>query len=295
MKFQRTYSLTTYSDINNPTPDLTIAYPFTIKFSLQNNFCHSANVAHFLIYNLGEQTRASIYRDLFDLNTDYRYLIFAAGYSSEPNIPIVFQGDIRSAFSYRQGPDWITEIEAWDGQAAMQKSQINLTVPSGFNMEDLINQAAGTMDGITLGSVGSFETKSSRGRTLSGNTWDLLVRMMAQYNTQPFINKGVLHVVNQDEYVADSSALTTISSDTGLIGTPRRAGALITATMIFEPRVEPGQKITLVSQEQSINTLLGKYADYKVVDVAHTGTISGSVGGDALTNVTFLLANQEAA
>lgn len=292
MKFGRTYKLMIYSKRDNPVPDLTIEYPTTLRFALSNSALPTPNAAHFQIFNLGAETRAALYRDWFDMSRTYRGVVFAAGYASETEMPVVFRGDIQAASSFRQGPDWITEIDAYDGGQAIQQSQIDLTVPAGYELQSLIKQMVVSMDNVSLGSVGSFKGKSSRGRVLSGNTWDLLTRMLAPVNAQPFISKGVVHVVNQHEYISSQGALREISSETGLIGTPRRLETMIKATMIFEPRVEVGQVLRLRSEEVGITQALERFGDYKVMEVGHNGTISGTVGGDSLTTVTFYLGSE---
>jgi hypothetical protein len=294
VKLGRIYTLTIYSGSPEfPIPDVTISSPLTLKFQLSNNFLQSANIAHFVIYNLSAETREHLYRDYFDQGDSYRGIIFEAGYESEPNRPVVFQGDIQNAYSYREGPDWITEIDAYDGGMAIQRAQVGLQVESGYDIKSLIADMVQTMEpyGVSLGAVGDFTAESTRGKVVSGNTWRQLVEMMAAkpYAVTPFINKGKVYVVNQNEYIAAAGAVKDISSDTGMIGTPRRQNALLKVTMMFEPRLEVGQIVTLHSDEPSVTLAMGKYGDYKVADVSHSGVISGAVNGNLLTVATFFL------
>jgi len=58
---------------------------------------------------------------------------------------------------------------------------------------------------------------------------------------------------------------------------------IVTAEMLFEPRLKIGQVVELVSRDYpSLNQL------YKVIGIQHSGTISDAVGGKCKTTVRML-------
>lgn len=305
MKLGRTYTMTIQVDpLGEPNNSVVVNFPLTLTFEISRSTLASANTGRFTIYNLKESTRKRIFKDRYaTLPADQRSLVLRAGYVQmtekritnltplslpstsalfiqDPNLlPVVFSGDILSAYSYRRGSDWITEIEAFDGLNAMTNSQAAMTFPAGRPLRDMIVGVAKTLLGTELGVVGDFTGNSSRSTTLSGNSYDIL-KGLAQ-GGEVFIDTGKVNVLQKNEYIAGSQGISLISSDTGLLGTPKRSNALILAEMIFEPRAVVGQLVQLRSEE-TINN-----GDYEIKGVAHRGTISGAVDGGVTTTASL--------
>lgn len=267
--------------------DHTIQFPLTIRFRATNNSLFSCGSAVIQIYNLTQEVRNDIYKDAFEIET-YKQVVLSAGYianTANPgaiSIPIIFQGNILQASSYRQGPDWITEIQALDGGFAVDNGSLALTKPSPYTFEDVLTDVVKQMPHLTLGSIGVFDVPNSRGISFAGNAWDFIVRRIAPFQGQAFINKEVVHIVQQWEYIAEDGLLETISPDTGMIGTPRVQDGLVKVRLIFEPRLEVGQKIQIISSELPLN----RGGDFKVLNLMHGGTISGAVCEELVTEVT---------
>ena len=171
----------------------TFGYPFTIRMNITSTGTPTPMTANFFIYNLPETCRKDILLDMFYIGPDnqplYRKINLVAGYSnatgSSSNAAIVapvFAGNVFFAYSYRQGPDWITEIQAKDGQGAIDISQMETTlsaVPVGGLMLGQVYRTlcqALVAEGRDI--HGYFISKSFStiaeplDRTLSGNPWD---------------------------------------------------------------------------------------------------------------------------
>lgn len=283
MKFGRIFSMS--AEGNSGTRHI-IASPLTCRLRVSNTGTPSASLAAFQIYNLTSDVRNDIFKDDFQ-QFIYRQLVFSAGYQTEPSIPIIFQGNILRAFSYRQGPDWVTQIECLDGGYGIENGVINLTVPTPYNFEDVFTRVVAGMPKVKLGIMGSFDITNSRGITYSGNPWDLLVRQILPLEGQLYIDREIVNVVQQREYIVRSAALDEISDDTGLLDTPRRQEAMIRCRMLFEPRFEMMQKVTVKS------AVPGNNGDYKIMRIDHVGTISGAVCESLTTEVTALGPSRE--
>lgn len=277
MKFGRIFSLY----VEGRDGKHTMTSPLTCRFKVSNNCLFTSGSATIQIYNLTQDTRSDLYKDAYEIAI-YKKVILAAGYENEPSVPIIFQGNVLKAFSYRQGPDWITEIQGLDGGFAIDNSSINLTKPSPYDVEDLLTDTVKSMQPtLNLGVIGSFNFPNSRGITFSGNPWDLITRLMCPLLGQAYIDREVVNIVRQWEYIQDEGQLDIISADTGMIGTPRLQDAIVKVRMIFEPRLSVGQKIELQTIESRMS------GDYKVVSVDHQGTISGAVCEDLTTETTI--------
>lgn len=258
-----------------------IASPLTCRLSVTNVGTPSAGLAHFKLYNLAPDIRNDLFKDAFQYDI-YRKIVFSAGYQSEPIVPVIYQGNIMTCMSYREGPDWVTEIDALDGGFGIENGTVDITLPQGYNSQDVFEKLVDNMPNVQQGVVGNFPATSSRGITLSGNPWDLLVRRLLPIQAQVYINKELVNMVQQREYVRSQGGIEEISQDTGLLDTPRRESAIIRCKMMFEPRIEMMQKIAVKS------LVPGNNGDYKVMRIEHSGTISGAVCEQLTTMVTAL-------
>ncbi len=285
MKFQRTWNAVIQVADNTATigpsiaQTVTVGYPLTIMFHVSRNTLASANTGSFRIYNLSEKNRMMILKDRWSPEI-YRQIIVYAGYQTEPKLPVIFQGNILSAQSYREGVDWITEIEALDGGFGIINSQVATTLPTGWSFREIFNSTVQTMKNVTRGAVGDFEANNSRGITLQGNSWDVLNKFVQDGDV--FIDHERVNAIRNGEYLIDPGLVTTINADSGLLGTPRRYDKTIQIPILFEPRLGVGQKIELESLETVFNGV------YKIIGISHRATISEAVGGDAVTTITVL-------
>lgn len=296
MKFLRTYKLSIEAAIGTDAlgiagssavagerPTIEIDYPMTLRFEVSSTGTPSANTGRFLIYNLSEAHRKQIFKDQYD-STDYRKLVFQAGYQSEPTLPIVFQGNVYMASSYREGPDWITEVVAWDGGFGIEHGNINLTTPSPYELGIVLKQSLGTMPNVTIGAIGNIKNQNSRAITMCGNTWDITSRLAISAQARAFIHKEKIYVLEQNEYVS-GDAVQVVSADTGMIGSPRIFSGQIIVSSIFEPKLEVGQIVQLQSRQVN-NT-------YMVYGFTHAGMISGSKDADLRTTIIMFWGTEE--
>jgi hypothetical protein len=250
----------------------------------------SANTASFVLYNLNETTRKKIFKDPYDIS-DRRGIELLAGYDTQTAsmaispaalfnraMPLCFRGEIRQAYSVRRGCDMRTEIECFDGGAALSQSFSSQTAAAGTSMQGLIKSLAKDLIGVTKTTIGNIDNpRSTRSTALFGNTAEL---MKEATGGQFYIDNQEGFALGQNDVV--EGELNEISSKTGLLETPRRAGTMIECTMLFEPRIRISQGITLNSSvEKNYN------GTYKVVGVTHRGIISGAKNGPCITTVSL--------
>jgi hypothetical protein len=293
-KFNRVYSLSVEVDNGvNTSPlrpqffvnkSVTITLPFTIEFQISRKALATAQTASFKLYNLAEATRNALQRDAFN-TTQFRAIQFRAGYESPAGdfMPLVFNGSVLSANSYRKGVDFITEIEALDG--GWQMNNINLIsmssapgTSSAQALKDLSYQLTG-LSGEPI--IGSYPVRNKRGEVFFGNAWQII---QLKSNFQAIIDNGQVKALNLNEIIVGE--IPVISSATGLLGSPRRGNATLEFDMIFEPRLTIYQLVKLESTTQPLYN-----RNWKVMGIEHQGTISPRISGDALTKVTLLFTN----
>ncbi len=256
-----------------------VSYPLTLDLEIRRNTLASANTAHFKIYNLKQDTRRKVLHDRYDTLT-YRQIILNAGYELEPRLPVIFQGNIIYAYSYRQKQDWVTEIEAFDGGFGRINGQVSSTVPAGYDIRSVIADVVRSIPKVALGSVGDVGVEqNSRGLVIMGNSWDVINQQIAP-DANAFIDNEKAYVIGKNEYLESPNEPFVISPETGLLETPRRYNALLQVPILFEPRMRVGMLVEIRSAETYYN------GQYVVIGVDHVGQISGAVGGRLITTIS---------
>lgn len=280
MKFQRIYILTVGIDDVGTT--VTIASPITLHFDVQRTTLSSANTGRFQVLNLKEETRKKIFHDRYDTAT-FRHVVLQAGYVGQNPLPVIYQGNIVSAYSYRRRADWVTEIEAFDGGKAILTSQVDQTLPAGTTLQDMMTTLMKTMSGnqVTPGAVGAFSGQGTRGVTLVGNSWDILTRTAQDQGGAAFIDQEKVHVLRKTEYLKGVAGIPLLSSSTGLLKAQRRFKGRVDVELMFESRLSVGQLVELQSAERFNN------GQYRVEGVRHSGTISAAVDGGVVTTANL--------
>lgn len=282
-KFNRTYllRLALEETLNAGTEKvLEIGMPFSCEFDVMRSINGSANTATFTLYNLAPETRKAIYKDPFDL--EKRAIQFFAGYEQYQDnlLPLLFNGFISSASSYRQGTEFKTVIEAYDGGFAMTEGTAQVSVSAGQKVKDVLEGVMKKLPGIEGVVVGAgYEDTTKRGSVIFGSPTDYL--RMATRN-RFFIDQNKAYVLSEDEILPGD--IGKIDATTGLIGTPRKNKTVLDVELIFEPRVTICQALEL----ESI-TFPEANGTFKVIEIAHQGLISPQVGGDAKTRLKLLI------
>lgn len=295
-KFNRVYSLKVEVDNGvNTSPlrpefsankNVEITLPYTVEFTISRRTLTSAQTGTFRIFNLGAEVRSAIQKDIFQF-TQLRAIQFRAGYDS-PNgkfTPIVFNGTVLTAYSWREDTTWITEIEAYDGGWQMANANnVSLSLSPGATASSVITQLAQQLPNISgVPIVGSFPTANLRGEVLFGNAWQLILQ---KSNGLATIDNGQVKALNYNEVIQGEIPL--ISSETGLLGSPKRTTSTLEFDMIFEPRLTVGQIVQLDSvSNRQFNRA------WKVLGFDHRGTISPAVAGDCITSVRLWFTTQD--
>jgi hypothetical protein len=277
MKFNKRHRLTIQTD--DAGGAVVIEYPLTVEFDVQRTIFSGANTGRFTIYNLSEDNRNKIFHDRYDVKT-VRRITFQAGYQDQNPLPVVFQGNVQVAYSSRRRADWVTEVSAFDGGAAMINAQTQKTFPSGTKIEDMIKGLMTELRGfgVTPGAVGDLGMVGARGTTFAGNTWQKISDMADNNGAVAFIDSEKAFVLKPNEFVSVSqNQAQVITGDTGLLRAQMQFGNRVDVTMLFDPRFNIGHLATLQSEEKKNN------GDYIVKGLSHKGVSSGAVDAETTT------------
>lgn len=273
-KFGRNYSLIVQNQNN---VEIGIEPPFTCEFDVERTSYGGANYANFKIYNLNEDTRSQIRRDITDVG-NLKRLVFLGGYGND--LSVCFAGDIQKAWSFRQGTDFFTNILCGDGGFAILNASANKSYRKGATNQAIVNDIVDSLKafGVSVGAIGSISGSPQRGNSYSGNTVDIL-RTLTSGGF--FIDANKAYVLSDTE--ALEGEVINIDSNSGLLGTPLRENLLTTFDMLWDPRLFIGQVVNLDSK-----TFKDVNGEHKVISLKHRGIISESVAGNAITTVTCM-------
>lgn len=289
---------------------------FTIKLNIDRGVYASMNKMTLDIYNLGKTTRERIYYDGVLHAAVNKKIILYAGYSdadfsrfnqsvitnsirnSINGLPLVFAGRFTRAYSYRQGSDFITHIEAFD---LPQKNEVK--IETEFEADTTQKEIMGFLaDELGLDRKNviidkDFQFKLVRKKSFCNTTaWDAVSELVSSVNSiikrrdgdnaalfRLYFDYPNLIILKDNCYL--QNGYTYISSETGLLSTPIREGAKITFKTLFEPMFRCGGYVNLNSRttQSGINGIL------KVIGYKHQGTISPVVSDTLTTDFTCFL------
>ena len=180
------------------------------------------------------------------------------------------------------GNNIITEVDAMDGGFDTRSAQTSRTVQKGTTMRDVIKGLIGDFDNLSEGTVTEDDTELRRPVVLDGNTFHLLRKYS---NDKVFVDLEEVNVLNDNDVVV--GVLPTITSDTGLLGTPKREDAYLSVETLFRPEIIMGQLLDIRSQ---VNTAYD--GQYKVIGLTHSGTISDAQSGRCQSKFDLLIGSQ---
>lgn len=259
-----------------------VNFPLTVEFDIQKSTTSDANTAFFTLYNLNERSRSFIIKDRFTQNDlgnglERRKVVFQSGYG---NLTTVFFGNLIEAYTERKGTDLLTKIEAQDGAYEMYNSISTFSVNKETSQAQLFDLLIKDMD-LKKGKIGNVfnPVVSSRGKVVNGNTFEA---MQEEIGEKVFIDNETINALNVNEYVEGN--IFKINSASGLLGVPRRTGAVIDIDLIYEPTIKLGQ---LVEIESEFDPRFD--GQYKVTSINHSGIISGAIDGSRTTHLQLLI------
>lgn len=278
-KYDRNYELYVATEDGDT---IRIGLPFTIEFDITRNTLTSANVCQLRIYNLSKLNRNRIRFNISNYGGPYREIVFTAGYGS--NLSKIFSGNISQAWSVREGVDFITQIECYDGGYAFLNGVTNKTFVSGTPQREVIRSIMGDLPNVSVGKVGNYQGTLMRGNVYSGNSADILRQITG---TGFFVDGQKSNALMTNEYIAEVGQRLKINARTGLLGTPLLEQSKVRFDMLFEPSLNVGTSVEIESlTEDNFNGI------YKVTGVKHRGVISSAVSGSAITTGEFFYSKQ---
>lgn len=226
-----------------------------ITFDIEKSIEANPNSGKISIFNLSEQSRA-----LFEQKG--ATVILMAGYT----IPeLIFSGDVKKPLNNRSGPDWITEIEAGDGETAYQEARIDKSYTPGTSVRQIVTDL-GKQLGTSVGEIKGVTAETFvQGFVASGPVRKYLDEMTEKQGLKWSIQDNALQILPKGDSTTEEAVV--LSADSGLVGNPKKKDKGIEFQCLLQPKLKPGRKVIIISK-----TVNGTYTVQKV---RHNGDTEG--------------------
>lgn len=198
-----------------------------IAFEVTKTATPAPNTAIIRIWNLSPDNEARV-------KNEYDEILLNAGY--EDAMRLVFRGNIKHVYRYRDGNDFITEVEAADGDKDYRNAVINETLAAGTSQTQLVQRCVGTFTGGTQqGHVDLPQKTILRGRVVTGNTRVVLDACARDAGANWSIQDGQLTIVSTSKMLPNQAIV--IRSDTGMLSSPEINDKGIAVKCLMNPQI----------------------------------------------------------
>lgn len=229
-----------------------------LSFDIQRSTGKTPNKARFQLYNLDPVSRSIV-------ETSGAFVTFLAGYVPTPSL--LFRGDIsrRGVKVERQGPVRIVTIEAGDGELNYRDARFDQNFgPATPNSTILplvllaLGLGVGPGDPLPPVVYGS-------GISFYGPARNALARLAEDAGVELSVQDGLVLFLLPGSTTKDGIA--SITSESGLIGSPTPTRKGVNLRALLNPQIRPGRLIDIVSESY--------VGPYRAVKVRHSGDTEG--------------------
>ena len=273
--FRRAVTLKVVPRSASSIPGALAAIESTMGFELSNLDCvfqvkktlkPEPNTAEIKVFNLAERTRAV-------LETPERIgVLLEAGYAGRTCQ--VFFGEVRSAHSYREGSDIITELSTGDSEEALATARFNMAVAAGSSPLQVLNVLVAEM-GVGAGNVAAAASMlAAKGVTFGptvfhGNAAKNLTDICDAGGIEWSVQDGVLQFLERGKPLSEVAVL--LGPGSGLLGSPTvDHKGIVTAQALIQPGLEPGRKVAFETSN------LKPTQGFIVQEAQYTGDTAGN-------------------
>ena len=249
-----------------------------IEFEISKTATQEPNSAVITIFNLNPDTRGRIQQIPIDTK-----IIVEAGHlglnpitgkvrDNDDNLFIIFYGDLKQAFQFKQGPNWITRLELGDGYEAVRTKRVSLSFEAGTTYSkaasNILNKTFSDT-GVFIGDAeerieGAKQIKTNHGFSVVGPGSQALTEALSPLELEYTIIDNAVFVKKFNKPI--NAPIPLISKDSGLIGSPEPGkDGTIKFQTIIQKGLLPGHQIELISAISPDGTF------YKIERVDMTG------------------------
>lgn len=306
-KYQRYYELYYCYDVTNNNW-LRVTLPISLEFEISRNNLSVTNTCRFVLYNLSKQTRDLMFRDVLDIGKPYdpnetgfievgkaeesirekvgehklrNYVELFAGYRSSNTKYLIFSGCVLSAYSYKSGVNYVTEINGYSVNLKDPLTYVSYVAKAGSTYESVVKNLATQLTGVYKVDIDKDLASKvfEKDTVIMGTAEDILQN---QFGFKPYVDNNCLEILSDKTIVSEE--VIKITPDKGLLNSPRRTQNGVKITMLFEPSLRVGQVVSLeAGMEQTYND-----TQFVITGFRHSGSISGVKDSQTISEVELI-------
>lgn len=182
-----------------------------IVFSIEKTDSADPNKSKIQIYNLSQDTHAKV-------AVAGNHITLRAGYEDE-TVAAIFFGDVLKGARRKDGTEFITELEVFDGRTAVMSGQVSVSYAMGTEARTIVQAF---VDAIGLSYKGMENVPADEayphGYSFIGMAADGLKDVLNRYDLTFTIQNEMLFIIRPGE-AADKTGLK-LTAETGLLTTP---------------------------------------------------------------------------
>lgn len=217
------------------------------------------------------------------LQTDYPFAIFEIGYGNEANLKPLFQGQVVSLSTRKNGTDVVTQFTMGSGYTDLNHQTIAQHVPAGKTVKDVFDELIAKFPNISRGVYNGTNLNSQliNGYSLSGTLKSCLDSISNSYKLEWRLDGDVLYV--NDKSRGDTENFNTafvISPSSGLIEIPYYVSGDVRRS-IKDDAKQQGVQFVMLPNPSVIAGSIIKLEDteitgwFKVLSTRFSGTYRG--------------------
>lgn len=254
--FKRNVRLSISDNFTNKTKSWS---DLLVKFRITYTLEADSNKATIEIYNLSRKSR-DLLDSLFDENKNVRaVVILEVGYGpirafENFGLDTLFIGDIETAKSKKDGPDWITEITAGDSDKDLKlpfsrtyiKKDPSFTSPNYRQIiKDVFKSIGFIVDQTSLSFIKT--TPIPRSISIEGTVKDVTNTILEGFNLEWAIYKRKVQILEKGK--TNNSEVIQLRKDTGLLDEPIKTDKGLNIKALIRPNFIPGTQIRIRSDK----------------------------------------------
>lgn len=221
-----------------------------LDFDIERSITFSENSAQFTIYNAKASTRNEVLQK-------ENNIVFKAGYEDE-GIGTLFIGNITEANSRREGPDWLTEIQASAIRSDKEPLQ-NTTITTSYAPTTLLAAPLGeigTALGLVVLGLENAQIVLPNGWAYSGSTkgaLDYCNKILKNNNAALYIDNNTIVIYKTDGsasvftgvFLDYTSGLLSVQNITETTDEKKRKEKRIAFESLLIPKITPNGLIQI--------------------------------------------------
>lgn len=215
---------------------------FEVKRSLSAKVANSAEVS---VFNLSGEHRKKL-QALQNV-----FVSLEAGFDGHNSL--IFRGDLREAWSHREGVNWITEVSSASAIVKRKKARVNTAFPAGTSVSAVIEHCA---EALQVG-MGNTDKQALRaklwnvspptfvtGYVASGDAVSQLDRVCRSCGLEWSIQDNQLQLLERGKALQEDGII--LAPDSGLLESPELGkGGVVRCKTLMIPGLYPGRRVEL--------------------------------------------------